>query len=78
MDERPALLRLEAVPQRLFFSTLPNGEQEFACFVWPRTQDRSRISFREITWSITDTTTDAASLTARACYERLGAARVSL
>jgi hypothetical protein len=59
------LLRLETLPHRLFFSTLPNGEHEFACFICPRAQDTSRISIREITWSITDTTSQTASLIAR-------------
>lgn len=65
MDEPARLLRLETIPHRLFFSTLPNGELEFACFVCPGVQDTSRTSVREITWSITDTTAKTASLTGR-------------
>lgn len=65
MDESPSLLRLDIVPQRLFFSTLPSGEHEFACFVCPHVTDTSRRSLREIIWSITDTTADTASLTTR-------------
>jgi hypothetical protein len=48
----------------LFFSTLPNGEHEFACFVCPHAQETPHISFREITWSITHTTSEPASLIA--------------
>jgi hypothetical protein len=62
MDEQPRSLRLETVPQRLFFSKLPNGEHEFACFVCPGLPETPGISFREITWSITDTTSKTTSL----------------
>jgi len=65
MDELATLFHLKTLPHRLFFSTLPTGEHEFACFVCPHAQDRSHISIREITWSITDTTSQTTSLTGR-------------
>jgi hypothetical protein len=65
MDEPATLLRLETLPHRLFFSTLPNGQLEFACFVCPHTDDSSRISIREMSWSITDTTSQTANLTGK-------------
>jgi|DewCreStandDraft_4_1066084.scaffolds.fasta_scaffold145962_1 hypothetical protein len=65
MDETPRAPRFETVPRRLCFSTLPDGQREFACFVRFSGQETTPTRVTEVSWTITATSSETASLTGR-------------
>lgn len=65
MDEFQTAQRLETLPRRLFFSTLPDGQREFACFVRFPSQETIHTRVTEVNWTIKATSSETASLTRR-------------
>ncbi|MBK9714763.1 MAG: M23 family metallopeptidase [Kouleothrix sp.] len=54
MSEQRAAPQIETLPRRLFFSSLPTGDQEFSCFIRLQGGQASDISMAGITWSIAE------------------------
>ena len=52
MAEQSAHSRLAVLPKRLFFSALPTGEREFACFVDLRGLLAADTAPENVAWSI--------------------------
>jgi len=57
--------RLQSIPLRPFFSTLPTGEHEFLCFVTLKEEAEDSPPATELSWSITQTAIEKVCLTGR-------------
>jgi hypothetical protein len=58
-------IRIYTLPNKLFISSLPNGLQEFSCYLCVENDETDEFRLDEITWSLEETDSGTSSLSSK-------------